>query len=312
MRSSTNFIAISAIIMFCVLFVDVGVTAAGRQTEVVDGNKSLLKDGPDLHLSTPVIADKQIVMMGLRMGDRDGLNPVISKAPLHGLNYLNTSLIQDDEPGNFDNKKLALKTFVVFSPLESTQIGFFLKGMVGTSSADHRQPHNSAQGSGSDGSVPIVIGGIALEAEHQINDHWALMANLSWEKPQKEKYQDKGAAPDAVVPVVWDQSTGYILGVTFLPASRWAVRAKVSLDNPLMSNALNKADGGPDQSRLWIAAGVDYHIHEDFSFNLEFNRLTLGNAHPSMTNSSDTARSTSNPDSTTDIDVISALLKIQF
>ena len=29
MRSSTNFIAISAIIMSCVLFVDVGVTAAG-------------------------------------------------------------------------------------------------------------------------------------------------------------------------------------------------------------------------------------------------------------------------------------------
>lgn len=165
---------------------------------------------------------------------------------------------------------------------------------------------------------PLAIESIAIGAQHQLNDQWAVSANLAWIKSELYDGLIQKAPPDIIVPVVWDETTRYILGVCFTPADRWAVRAKVFLDQPLDKPFIDFSYGKDhpvfDQGRLWLAATVDYHIRNDLSFDLEYARVSLKEGGQRTKGVADDASETENAvaERRTSIDLFSASLTIQF
>lgn len=229
------------------------------------------------------------------------------------------------DPLNFpvgaDRDKLRL----VFGPeffgsqLNSKPLGLSFKGVItvakdgsGSSFEDSSKAHVNKI------DPPLAIESIAIGAQHQLNDQWAVSANLAWIKSELYDGLTQRAPPDIIVPVVWDETTRYILGVSFTPADRWAVRAKVLIDkpsdNPFIDFSNGKNNTVLDQSRLWLAATVDYHIRNDLSFDLEYARVSLKDGGQLTTGAADEATGTGNAvaERHTNIDIISASLTIQF
>jgi long-subunit fatty acid transport protein len=164
----------------------------------------------------------------------------------------------------------------------------------------------------------LAIERITIGAQHQLNDQWAVSANLAWINSELYDGLTQRAPPDIIVPVVWDDTARYILGVCFTPADRWAVRAKVFLDKPLDRPFIDFSYGKDhamfDQGRLWLAATVDYHIRNDLSFDLEYARVSLKDGGQRTKGVADDASETENAaaERGTSIDLFSASLTIQF
>ena len=179
------------------------------------------------------------------------------------------------------NKKLGLNTRLVYTPLHSTRFGLSLKsgpGPLGNGATPFFG--DAAQTDASQGGLPMNIETIAFGAQQKLNDQWILLANLAWINLESETDPSLGPAPDFVVPMIWDETARYMLGVIFIPADRWSFHAKVSLDRPGPHTAIDDGGVGMDQSRLWMATAVNYHIRGDLSFVLEYTRLAAKEGDP--------------------------------
>lgn len=211
--------------------------------------------------------------------------------------------------------KLKLNTQWSYSPLTAVDLDFRLNGNQASTAGrpftllGEKDPVRIG-GTG----APMSIDGVALGARHHLNQHWTLLANLAWFKSQDKALFSQSPTPDVIVPVVWDETTRYVLGVIFMPTDRLAIRAKVSLDRPFSDPDPDDIQGPVDQSRLWMAAGVDYQVRNAFSFYLEYTRLAVKDGGPfSYDDAGGAAGATGTAsDWSTSLDVIAAMLKIQF
>jgi len=110
---------------------------------------------------------------------------------------------------------------------------------------------------------------------HQLNDRWALMADVAWTRWNRiDEFRvkfDNPAQPDAVTEADWQDTVYVAAGVTFRPAEPWTLRAGFAYDESPVPDR-TRTPRVPDSDRYWLSFGASYQPRQNIS-------LSLGYAH---------------------------------
>lgn len=135
----------------------------------------------------------------------------------------------------------------------------------------------------SDANARLILPDMAsLSFYHDINEKWAVMADLTWTgwksfNELRIKY-DSGM-DDTVITTSWKNSMRYSLGVSFKPTDRLTLRTGIAYDETPIPDAQHRTPRIPDTDRTWIAFGLGYKISENVSFDFGYAHLFFKTSH---------------------------------
>ena len=114
---------------------------------------------------------------------------------------------------------------------------------------------------------------VSLSVYHQLNDEWAIMADITWTnwsvlEELRIKF-DSGAA-DSVTTFGWEDTHRYSIGATFTPNSKWTFRTGISFDETPVPNAQRRTPRVPDEDRIWLALGTSYQFNDRLGFDVGY------------------------------------------
>jgi long-chain fatty acid transport protein len=119
----------------------------------------------------------------------------------------------------------------------------------------------------------------AINVYTQINDRWAVMADLSWTQwssfdELRVKFKDPTgpAQADAVTTQKWDDSYKIAVGATFKPGERWTLRAGVAYDQSPVSDEF-RTPRIPDSDRIWLSLGANVKVGGAGSIDVGFTHV---------------------------------------
>lgn len=114
---------------------------------------------------------------------------------------------------------------------------------------------------------------VSVSAYHQINHHWAVMADISWMKWRElDEFRVRFAngAADSVLTFNWEDTFRYALGATYAADERWTYRVGVSFDETPVPDATHRSPRIPDEERYWLSLGtscqLSKHVGLDFGY----------------------------------------------
>lgn len=112
----------------------------------------------------------------------------------------------------------------------------------------------------------------SLSLYHNIDEKWAVMADLTWTGwrtfDELRIRFDNPAQPDSVVTTKWENSMRYSFGVSFKPIDTLTLRTGVAYDETPIPDAQHRTPRIPDTDRTWIAFGAGYKLTD--RINLDF------------------------------------------
>ncbi|NOX91946.1 MAG: aromatic hydrocarbon degradation protein [Gammaproteobacteria bacterium] len=114
----------------------------------------------------------------------------------------------------------------------------------------------------------------ALSAYHQLNDRWALLADITWTgwssfKELKIEFDNPAKSP-SVEEENWDDSTRYSLAVNFMPNAQWIYRAGLAFDETPIPNDEMRTARIPGSDRTWLAFGAGYAPTKNFQVDIAY------------------------------------------
>lgn len=157
--------------------------------------------------------------------------------------------------------------------------------------------------------LPETIG---LSLHHDINDRWAVMADVVWTRWSRfEELRfdfENTAQPDSVTPENWNDTFFSSVGVTYKPAGGWVLRGGLAFDESPVDDNFRTARI-PDQDRYWAAFGADYKVADRVSVTVGYTHIWVDNA---SLNSSGSTSGTISGNYDASIDIIALGASIRF
>jgi long-chain fatty acid transport protein len=104
---------------------------------------------------------------------------------------------------------------------------------------------------------------VTLSAVHQLTPRWELLADVAWTNWSKfERLEVVGRSTGSVIsssPQNWHDTWRVALGVIYKVGDRLKLRAGTAYDESPVPDRFRSARI-PDESRVWLAAGVQYRV----------------------------------------------------
>ncbi len=117
---------------------------------------------------------------------------------------------------------------------------------------------------------------VSFGAYHDINEHWAVMAEAAWtdwSKFEEIKIEfDNPNEPDNVTEQDWDDTFFVALGMTWRPIDPLALRLGAAYDESPISDDF-RTPRLPAEDRYWTSFGLDYEPAEWFGLNASFTHI---------------------------------------
>ncbi len=121
---------------------------------------------------------------------------------------------------------------------------------------------------------------IALSGYHELNDRWALLADITWTRWNRFRelrvVRDNGQLA-SLTQENWDNSLRYSLGVDYRYDDRWLLRAGVALDQSPIPDAAHRTPRLPGNDRRWVAIGASYRAQDNLRLDLGYTHLFVSN-----------------------------------
>jgi len=119
---------------------------------------------------------------------------------------------------------------------------------------------------------------ISLSAFHQLNDQWAIMADVSrtdWSSLQELRFKFGSGAENGVsTQLAWEDSIRVSAGASYKPqSSGWILRGGIAHDQTPIPNEKYRTPRIPGNDRIWLALGAGYHLSDSFSFDIGYAHL---------------------------------------
>lgn len=120
----------------------------------------------------------------------------------------------------------------------------------------------------------------SLGVNSQIDERWALMADLTWTRWSRfEELRVKfdNGARDNVTTEKWDDSFRFALGASYKPAAAWTLRAGVAFDQSPVSDEF-RTPRIPDQDRTWLSFGANWKLSQNASLDFGYAHIFVKSA----------------------------------
>ncbi len=121
---------------------------------------------------------------------------------------------------------------------------------------------------------------VSIGLHSQIDESWALMADLTWTKWSRfEELRVKFAngAPDNVTTEKWDDSFRVAIGGSYKPSSAWTLRAGIAYDQSPVPDEF-RTPRIPDQDRTWLSFGANWKITQNGSLDFGYAHIFVKSA----------------------------------
>jgi len=172
---------------------------------------------------------------------------------------------------------------VLFEPTEKTRIGLAYRSRIRyelEGDADFSTPAAAAGLAGALGLVNTdaeadvdMPDSVSLSFYHQLNDEWAIMADITWTNwsvLDELKIKFDSGADDSVTTFNWEDTHRYSIGATFTPNSKWTFRTGISFDETPVPDAQHRTPRVPDEDRIWLALGTSYQFSDRLGFDVGY------------------------------------------
>lgn len=172
---------------------------------------------------------------------------------------------------------------VLFEPTEKTRIGLAYRSRIRyelEGDADFSTPAPAAGLAGFLGLVNTDVDAdidmpdsVSLSVYHQLNDEWAIMADITWTNwsvVDELRIKFDSGANDSVTTFDWEDTHRYSIGATFTPNSQWTFRTGISFDETPVPNAQRRTPRVPDEDRIWLALGTSYQFNDRMGFDVGY------------------------------------------
>lgn len=166
---------------------------------------------------------------------------------------------------------------VLFEASETTRIGFQYR-----SSVDIKIDGTASGGLVGGATIPatldVELPDVAeLSIYHEINDQWAVHADVTW--TGWSKFQQlapiTGTAADPALLVIedWDDSFRYAIGATYKHSEKFTFRAGLALDESPVPSVANRTLRIPDGDRVWASIGVTIKLNDCYNLDLAYTHI---------------------------------------
>jgi len=158
---------------------------------------------------------------------------------------------------------------------------------------------------------------LSMSVFHNFTPQWSIMADVTWTnwsllKELRVRF-DNPNQPDAVTTENWQDSWRYSLGLTYLPNSKWLLRAGIAYDTAAVADAEHRTPRIPDADRFWTAIGMGYKVSQAVSFDLGYAHLFISDSRIDQAPTGENAvRGGLQGTYDSHIDIISAQLNMRF
>ncbi|NQW11547.1 MAG: outer membrane protein transport protein [Alphaproteobacteria bacterium] len=180
---------------------------------------------------------------------------------------------------------------LLYEPIKGSRIGLSYRShtrLKVEGNADFSVPSNAsfltASGAFTDTAVsgtitlPEIVG---LSLHHDINDRWAVMADVVWTRWSRfEELRfdfENTAQPDSVTAENWNDTFFTSVGATYKPADGWTLRGGLAFDESPVDDNFRTARI-PDQNRYWAAFGADYKIADRITLTAGYTHIWVDDA----------------------------------
>ena len=160
---------------------------------------------------------------------------------------------------------------------ENARIGFGYRsktelGIKGNATFTHATHGVIAKtGAKADLTLPATV---YLSGVKKINEKFNLLATIRWTdwSQYKELHVELDSGDGNPIPQNWRDSYTYSIGVRYLPAERWILRAGYSLDETPLKDKYRTARI-PDTDRQWLALGASFQATKKTRIDIAFAHL---------------------------------------
>lgn len=121
---------------------------------------------------------------------------------------------------------------------------------------------------------------VSLGLHSQIDESWAVMADLTWTKWSRfEELRVKfdSGARDSVTTEKWDNSYRVAVGGSYKPTSAWTLRAGVAYDKSPVPDEF-RTPRIPDQDRTWLSFGANWKVSQNGSLDFGYAHIFVKDA----------------------------------
>jgi long-chain fatty acid transport protein len=122
---------------------------------------------------------------------------------------------------------------------------------------------------------------ISLSAFHQLNDKWAIMADITWTNwsvLEELRIEFGSGADDSVVTFEWEDTFRYSVGATFTPNDKWTFRTGIAYDITPVPNSQRRTPRVPDETRIWLALGTSYQFTDRLGLDVGYTYIFADDA----------------------------------
>ncbi len=172
---------------------------------------------------------------------------------------------------------------VLFEATENTRIGLqyrssFDVGIEGTAKGDLIDAATLTPNNSADTTLDIELPDVAeLSVFHQINDTWAVHADVTWTGWSKFKALSPktGTPADAALATTenWDDAFRYAIGATYKHSDKVTFRAGVAYDESPVPGIQNRTLRIPDADRLWVSIGATIKLNACYNLDLGYTHI---------------------------------------
>ena len=117
----------------------------------------------------------------------------------------------------------------------------------------------------------------SLSLFHQINDRFAILADVTWTKWDTFKElrfeYENPMQPDTVQPEDWENSWRYSLGLTYTHSDKLLFRIGTAYDETPIQSAELRTPRIPGNDRTWLSFGVGYKFSDSLGMDLGYSHL---------------------------------------
>lgn len=165
---------------------------------------------------------------------------------------------------------------VLFEISERTRIGLHYRSSIDLE-IEGTAEGAIVPGGKRDASLDIELpDSIELSAYHELNDQWAIHADVTWTRWSKfETLAPKvhpGIDPALAVQENWQDSYRYAIGTTYKHSDKVTYRFGLALDETPVSDA-DRTLRIPDGDRVWVSIGATIKLNDCYNLDLAYTHL---------------------------------------
>lgn len=176
---------------------------------------------------------------------------------------------------------------LMFEPIQGTRLGLAYRSKIshtlrGTAEFNVPQVASPLLASGAFKNTRVhgrvdMPETISFGAFHQLNDNWAIMANVTWTRWNRFKVIrfefDNPAQAQTSIEQKWENSFHYALGASYKANQNWTFRLGTAYDETPIPNENLRTAQIPGTSRYWLSSGLSYHGYKPFTIDIAYAHL---------------------------------------